>query len=285
MKILKPFLGKGLGEKIPFLRNLFYRQFSRLMVRIKNPITISVPSGGGLINYKLYLPPNGIDYLIEESYEPLETALIIKNLKEGDTFLDIGAGIGYYTVLTSKIVGDKGKVIAFDPDPQYFQFIQKNLKENGCNNVILFQKAVLNRTGKTKFYLYDKIGRNRVEEVNHLLSDFKVRDSIEVETVRIDDLLNEKIDFIKIDIEGSQYLALEGMKNLISRNPQVKIITEFPDYKKLEFLNLLNEMGFRIYEINTSSKQLEPIASADKFIKEAKRVKIEINYLFCEKNA
>jgi len=220
-----------------------------------------------------------------ESYEPLQTNLIIENLKEGDTFLDIGAGIGYYTVLTSKIVGDKGKVIAFDPDPQYFQFIQKNLKENGCNNVILFQKAVLNRTGKTKFYLYDAIGRNRVEEVNYFLSDFEVRNCIEVETVRIDDVVNEKIDFIKIDIEGSQYLALEGMKNLISRNPQVKILTEFPDYKKLEFLNLLDEMGFRMSELNASSKQLELITNAEEFIQEAKRVKREIYYLFCEKNA
>lgn len=282
MKILKPFLRKGLGQKIPFLRNLFYRQFSWLVVKIKSPITICVPSGGGLISYKLYLPPNGIDYIIEP-YEPLETELIRKNLKEGDTFLDIGAGIGYYTVFTSKIVGSRGKVIAFEPDQQYFNFIQKNLKENGCNNVILFKKAVLNRTGKTKLYLYDKIGRNRVEEVNYFLSDFKVRDCIEVETVRIDDLLNEKIDFIKIDIEGSQYLALEGMKNLVNRNPQVKIITEVPDYKKLEFLKLLNEMGFKVYEINTTTKMLKFISSAEKFIKETEGIKREIGDLFCEK--
>jgi len=69
---------------LPFLRNLFYRQFSRIMVRIKSPITI--PGG-----YKLHLPPNGIDYIIEP-YEELETELIRKNLKEGDTFLDIGGG-------------------------------------------------------------------------------------------------------------------------------------------------------------------------------------------------
>ena len=115
MNILKPFLHKGIGEKLPFLRNLFYRQFSRIMVRIKSPSTI--PGG-----YKLHLPPNGIDYIIEP-YEELETELIRKNLKEGDTFLDIGGGIGYYTVIASKIVGDKGKVIAFEPDPQYFKFI------------------------------------------------------------------------------------------------------------------------------------------------------------------
>ena len=242
-KILKPFLGRGIGEKIPFLRNLFYNQFSRLAVHFLSPITI--PDGN-----KLHLPPNGIDYLIGP-YEELETELVRKNLKEGDTFLDIGAGIGYYTVIASKIVGDKGKVIAFEPDPQYFKFIQKNLKENKCDNVVLFQKAVLNRTGKTKFYLYDKIGRNRAEEVNYFLSGkFKVRDCIEVETIRLDELLDERIDFIKMDIEGGQYLALEGMKNLINKNPQVKIITEVPDYKQQEFLNILKEMGFKIKGID-----------------------------------
>jgi len=253
MKILKPFLHKGLGQKIPFLRNLFYRQFSRLVVRIKNPITISVPmSDGGLISYKLYLPPNGIDYLIEP-YEPEEMDLIKNKLKEGDTFLDIGGGIGYHAVFASKIVGIKGKVIVFEPDPQSFKFIQKNLKENGCSNVILFQKAALNRNGKTKFYLYDKIGRHRVEEVNYFISsDFKARDSFEVETARIDDLLDEKIDFIKMDIEGSGYLALEGMKNLINRNPQAKIIAEEVDYKGQEFLSMLKGMGFEINKIGNN---------------------------------
>ena len=276
MNILKPFLHKGIGEKLPFLRNLFYRQFSRIMVRIKSPITI--PGG-----YKLHLPPNGIDYIIEP-YEELETELIRKNLKEGDTFLDIGGGIGYYTVIASKIVGDKGKVIAFEPDPQYFKFIQKNLKENECDNVILFQKAVSNRTGKTKFYLYDKIGRNRAEEVNYFLAgDFKVRDCVDVETVKLDELLDERIDFIKMDIEGSEYLALEGMKNLIGKNPQVKMITELPDYKKLEFLNVLKEMGFKIYEVNTTTKKLELINSPEEFIEKTKGVDREIRDLFCER--
>ncbi len=246
------------------------------MVRIKSPITI--PGG-----YKLHLPPNGIDYIIEP-YEELETEMIRKNLKKGDTFLDIGAGIGCYTVIASKIVGDEGKVIAFEPDPQYFEFIQKNLKENKCDNVLLFQKAVLNRTGKTKFYLREKIGDNRVEEVNYFLAgDFKVRDCIEVETIKLDELLNERIDFIKMDIEGSQYLALEGMMNLIRKNPQVKMITELPDYKKLGFLKLLKEMGFKIYEINTTTKQLELINTPEEFIEKTKGVDREIRDLFCER--
>ena len=182
--IIKPFLNKGIGGRFPFLRNLFYRQFSRLVVRFLSPITI--PGG-----YKLYLPQNGIDYLTE-AYEEFATELIRKNLKQGDTFLDIGGGIGYYSVIVSKIVGEQGKVIVFEPDPNYFKLLQKNVKENGCNNVTLFQKAVSDRNGKTNLYLYDKVGRNRIEKVNYFLTGkFEVHDRIEVESIRLDDLLRD----------------------------------------------------------------------------------------------
>ena len=279
--IIKPFIGRGIGEKLPFLRNLFYRQLSRLAVHFLSPITI--PGGN-----KLHLPPNGIDYLIG-LYEEFQTELMRKNLKPGDTFLDLGAGIGYHTVIISKIVGDKGRVISFEPDPNYFKLLKKNAKENDCNNITPFQKAVSNRSGKTKFYLYDKVGRNRLEEVNYCLSGkFEVRDCIEIENVKLDDFLkDEKIDFIKMDIEGSEYLALDGMKSLIKKNPKIKIIAEFPNYKALEFLRLLKELEFKIYEMKRDTKELSPIENFEEFVKtrfeEIDDSKREIGDLFCEK--
>jgi len=73
--IIKPFIGRGIGYKSSFLRNLFYRQFSRLAVNFLSPITI--PGGN-----KLHLPPNGIDYLIGP-YEEFQTELMRKNIKPG----------------------------------------------------------------------------------------------------------------------------------------------------------------------------------------------------------
>lgn len=278
--IIKPLLNKGIGGKFPFLRNLFYRQFSRLVVSFFNPITIT--SAGGA--YRLYLPPNGIDYLIEP-YEEFEIQLMRHNLKPGDTFLDIGAGIGYHTIPASKFVGDKGEVISFEPDPNYFKLLQKNAKENGCNNVRLFQKAVSDRNGKTKLYLYDKVGRNRIEEVNYFLADFEVRNYLEIESVKLDDFLrDEKIDFIKMDIEGSGYLALEGMKSLIKKNPEIRMIAEMVDYKNLEFLSLLKELGFKIYEMTVDTKKLVSIESFEEFVKEVSSGKRQVHDLFCTKN-
>lgn len=278
-EIIKPFINRGIGGRFHFLRNLFYRQFSRLVVSFLSPITITSAGRG----YKLYLPPNGIDYLIQP-YEEFETELIRKNLKSGDTFLDIGAGIGYYTISASKIVGGEGRVISFEPDPNYFKLLQKNAKENGCNNITLFQKAVSNRNGETKLYLYDKVGRNRIEEVNYFLADLEVLDCLKIESVRLDDFLGDgKINFIKMDIEGSEYLALEGMKSLIKKNPEVKIIAEMPDYKNLEFLRTLKELGFKIYEMNIDTEKLDPIENLEEFIKMIDAGKKEVHDLFCKK--
>ncbi len=79
------------------------------------------------------------------------------------------------------------------------------------------------------------------------------------------------------------WVLLQFLQIVGTNTAYVKIITELPDYKKLEFLNLLKEIGFKIYEINTTTKQLEFINSPEEFIEKTKGVDREIRYLFCEK--
>ena len=117
-----------------------------------------------------------------------------------------------------------------------------------------------------------------------------MRDVIEAESVKLDDFLkDEKIDFIKMDIEGSEYLALDGMKSLIKKNQEVKIIAEFPNYKTLEFLRLLKKLEFKIYEMKRNTKELSPIENFEEFIKtrfeEVDDSKREIGDLFCKKES
>ena len=77
-----------------------------------------------------------------EKYEPYETELILKQVKSGDIIVDVGANIGYYTVLFADKVGKKGKIIAIEPDPINFEILQKNIKENKLFNVVAVQAAV-----------------------------------------------------------------------------------------------------------------------------------------------
>lgn len=157
-------------------------------------------------------------------YEETITHIIDSLLDVGDTFLDIGAHIGYYTIIASKIVGETGKVFAFEPDPTNFALLKKNVEENKCNNVTLVNKAVLNKNSVAKLYIcVNNTGDHRVYD-NHGL------DSIDVKTIRLDDYFKDhvgSIDFIKMDIQGAEGLATDGMHSILQKNKNVKMVAEF----------------------------------------------------------
>jgi len=196
-------------------------------------------------------------------YEPFETELVKKEIKKGDVVLDLGANIGYYTLIFAKLVGKRGKVFAFEPDPTNFSLLKKNVEMNGYKNVELVQKAVSNKTGKIKLYLCeDNKGDHRI------YNSHDGRQSIEIEAIRLDDYFknyNGAVDFIKMDIQGAEGGAIQGMFNLLKKN-NVKIITEFWSIGLKRFgidseecLKLLIEFGFKLYEVNEREKKIKPV--------------------------
>lgn len=197
-------------------------------------------------------------------YEPLETEIVKREIKKGDIVLDLGANIGYYTLLLARLVGEEGKVFAFEPDPTNFSWLEKNVEMNGYKNVVLIPKAVSNKTGKIRLYLSQ---RNRAD---HRIYDSQDgRQSIEIETVRLDDYFKDyggKIDFIKMDIQGAEGEALQGMSGLLKNN-DVKMLMEFsPGGLKIsgmepeECLKLLTGFGFRLYDIVGREKKMKPVS-------------------------
>ena len=88
-------------------------------------------------------------------------------VKPGDTIVDAGANFGYYTIIGSPLVGDKGKVYAFQPDPTNFELNQRNVRLNGLTNVVLEQKALSNRKGTLKLYIAgENKGDHRIYQPN-----------------------------------------------------------------------------------------------------------------------
>jgi len=153
--------------------------------------------------HKMFLDSkDSLNLSINGVYEPFETELVKKEIKKGDVVLDIGANIGYYTLIYAKLVGEEGKVFAFEPDPDNFALLKKNVEINGYRNVILAQKAVSNKTGKIRLYL------SEVNKGDHRIYDsHDGRKSIEIETIRLDDYFknyNVRIDFIKMDVQGAE---------------------------------------------------------------------------------
>jgi len=159
--------------------------------------------------------------------------------------LDIGAHVGYYTKLLSKLVGNDGSVVAFEPHPVTYRTLQKNVHK--LSNVITVQAAVANKEGTTILYdclpesggasfHHDKCKRNWYKklcgsEVSPRMQDGLPVHSYTVRTIRVDTYLAqaqiEQVDFIKMDIEGAEMSALQGMKETLQSSQYLTMIMEF----------------------------------------------------------
>jgi FkbM family methyltransferase len=169
--------------------------------------------------------------------------------------VDMGANIGYYTLLFARLVGEKGKVYAFEPDKDNFAILKKNVQINGYKNVVLVNKAVSDKTGKTKLYIS---ADNNAD--HRIYSSDEKRKYVTIETVKIDEYFKDskiKINFIKLDIQGAEWAALNGMQQLIKRSRKIKLVTEYSPIalKRFgvspeEYLKLLKKSGFTLHEIN-----------------------------------
>ena len=183
-------------------------------------------------------------------YERDVTALFQDTVKEGMTVVDLGAYIGYYTLLASRLVGASGRVYAFEPDCKNYSYLVRNTSANDCRNVLAESRAVANRTGSATF-IAEPDG-----EKSHLSGVPEKTASMVVQTVTLDDFFAEEgwpsVDLVKMDIEGSERAALEGMRELSRRNPGMRLIMEFncmsmrrADASRDELVALLMELDFR----------------------------------------
>jgi len=130
-RISRPFWGRGIYWKFPFISKV--NDFVYCHLNTEGVISFNI---SGL---KIFAKSkSGIAKFLEikGSYEEETTKLFTEILKEGMTVLDIGANIGYFSLIASRLVGDKGKVFAFEPYHETFSLLQKNIEANGFNNVI-----------------------------------------------------------------------------------------------------------------------------------------------------
>lgn len=208
--------------------------------------------------HKIYLDPKdkgvATHLLKYGSYEEEVAQIFYREIKQGMTVLDIGAHIGYFTLIAAKLVGEKGKVFAFEPEPTNLSFLLKNIEVNGYKNIIPVPKAVSDETGKTLLFLSpDNTGDHRI------YSCYDDREFIEVETTALDEFFKgfeDKIDFIKMDIQGAEMKALRGMTEVMRRNKSLKMVVEFWPFglkrcgsSPEEFLNEIRRNNFQIHLI------------------------------------
>jgi len=199
---------------------------------------------------------NGIGTLLffRGQYAVARVSEIRQLVKEGDVAVDIGANIGYFTALLANLVGQKGKVYAFEPDPRNFQLLQRTIQRNGWTHVIAYQKAVADKNGEFILYQTRSWTANVLTPSEHI-------STAKVDVVILDEFLTDEkcIDFVKMDMDGSEPLAIRGMTKLIRRNPNLKVLAEYqPGNLKrylsdpLDFITIAEEHGLNLATILNS---------------------------------
>jgi FkbM family methyltransferase len=188
-------------------------------------------------------------------YEPETVQILSALLRPGMVVLDVGASIGQYTLLASGIVGATGKVHAFEPDPVTYQWLSGNVKRNNLENVTTNQLALGGEPGALDLYIGspENIGTTSLRpQYNHSGR------SARVDVLPLDDYLEragvDRVDFIKIDVEGAESLVFKGAKKLLAKRPTMIIEFEEGNQKRFdtscaELARILLENGYKLESI------------------------------------
>jgi len=190
-----------------------------------------------------------ITRLLLGTYEPEQSGLFGQHIRPGDVVLDIGAAVGYYTLLSAKLVGSSGRVVSFEPDSTNLQFLRSHVEQNRLEQVTILPIALANETGTARFGGGTGTGTGRLCENG--VDQVAVR--------RLDDVAAEldlRPQHLKIDVEGTEMAVLRGGRQLIEKHkPTIFLSTHdgiVPGIHR-RCCELMIEWGYRLAPITGES--------------------------------
>ena len=265
----------GIVYRYSMAKKIFFiilKLFRKDIARIKEVQgqKLSLNSYRGIIDLRLD---------IVGTYEPQICEYLMNTISEGMVVIDIGANNGFFSLLAADLVGELGKVICFEPNPTTFDILQQNISLNNYKNIISSQIAISNIEGKVQM-------SNRTNNALNTLAFTSCDSSIDVNTNTLDksfkNLSINECHLIIMDIEGAEWLAIQGMENTIAKNPNLEFIIELHKdlIEKLggtvkEFLQFFVERGFSLYKFGFLGK-LKPISVGEEDEK--------LNFVICKRN-
>jgi len=220
-------------------------------------------------NLKVRVYPHdviGKKIYIDGMFEPCSYNFVKTFLKKGMIVFDLGANLGQYTLLAAKSVGEQGQVHSFEPSSRMFSELSFNVSLNNLSDICTLNKmAVSNTIGTAKlskyepgFEVYSSLG-------SHIRQEATVVDYEEVKTMRLDDYIEkagiDHVDFMKVDIEGAELMALRGAVKLLSQSDAPVILLELADvntkgfgYMATETWDYLIGFGYHMYTVGCNKK-------------------------------
>ena len=208
----------------------------------------------------------------EGVWERSETKAFLGQIREGMCVFDVGANIGYYTLLAARAVGPAGRVYAFEPEPRNFELLTRNVSENGFTNVRPVNAAVSSGAGVVRLHLDDaNFGAHSLEVGSVRTSSGR---SVDVETVFLDRFADEALSFeagvlVKVDVQGAEALVVAGAQRLLGL-PNVTLFLEiWPEALERaqadagRLLAVLEDLGFRFEDVEAPESARRALRPAE----------------------
>lgn len=212
------------------------------------------------------------------SDEKLETEVMRTSLSPNQRVLDIGANLGFYSMLAASLVGRSGRVFSFEPFPHNTELIRASAKENLFDNLTVINAAVSDRDGIAKLYLSPFYSsEHSMFDYHYSTGPKSTENSVDVKTTTIDSYLKNhvgslKVNFIKMDIEGSEGKAIRGMEETISENKRISLMTEFwpnaisnSGVDPKSYLERLVGFDFKLFHIDGLQQKVYPVTINEMF--------------------
>jgi FkbM family methyltransferase len=200
-------------------------------------------------------------------FEPNEFKILNKLLEPGMVFLDVGANMGLYTIFASKKIGKSGLVVSIEPSSREFKRLQRNVEVNRLQNVRLIQAAVLHSDGEADLLVApnDHSGHNTLGNFAYQGIILKQKEHVMVKTVDgiTTNLSLSRLDVIKMDIEGSEFLALKGAERTLKKFKPILMLELFNETLKHQGCNsdmiftFLTSLGYLIYGFDKNGNLLQ----------------------------
>lgn len=227
---------KPLAGSSGLVKGLRLGSLLRLPLRLLPP-TMTVGIVCGALHGKKWIVGSAIHRCWLGLYERAKQRLIVREVRDNTVFWDVGANVGFYTLLASTLVGS-GKVFAFEPVPRNLSYLRRHLVLNNVMNVEVLPLAVSDKTGSSSFETEDSGFMGRLSDQGRLL----------VSTATMDGLVDEgralPPDYVKIDIEGAELCALRGARQTFQRfRPTLFLATHGRRVEK-ECCELLESWGY-----------------------------------------
>ena len=152
-------------------------------------------------------------------WEPDEAAWLRQVLRPGATMVDVGANVGYFTVLASQAVGERGRVIAIEPESANLRLLKRNVRAHRCRNVQIIRAAAWESSTTLS------LRRNPDNAGDHQTHPGEGGEP--VRAIALDDVLDGPVDVIKVDTQGADHYVIAGLERTLATNPQARLLVEF----------------------------------------------------------